>query len=913
MIRVPGRLHPIRVEWHPPLDAHGAPLRRPSNEAAAALAAKSARAGGNSGAPRLDPAPYLRLLQRIDASVPANERGDALIFLPGGAEIASVAAALAPYAASSRRWVVLPLHAALPAEAQARVFEAAPPGVRKAILSTNVAETSVTVDGVRFVVDSGRCKLMRHDAAAGGGALREGWVSAAAAEQRKGRAGRTGPGVCFRLYSAAEFADFEPHTPPEIQRAQLEGVVLQLKGLCGARADVSAFPWLDAPDAVAMRKAEAMLADAGALARRTGALTRLGAALAALPCEAAAGKLLLLSAMLGRLGAGAAAAAALSVASPMARPLGGGGGGSEGAAARALRGPAEACGSDTLAAVRLFAAWAAARADAGPRGFDGRRWCRARGLDEARLVEIAKLQRQFATAVTPMRLDGGHGDDSSSSDDEIEADGHGGSAARQRGRDGARRAARRELRALQRRRERAHGAGTLRVRDDGYAISDDDEGDGRDADNDAGTGGDAARLRELELALGADLHAAALAGGGTDAEGDALLRGLTLISLYPRVAVADARNASRRASDARFATRGGGADVALHPSSSLCGAESPDADTAAASEPGAFIYAFAQLLDTHRPFLLGVTRLPAAAMLLAARRVETDATGRRALCDGWALLRFADPQAGAAAMAQAAAIRRDMRSATSAALKRAARRRASRDAAGTVCDPPPPLLDGHLASDDDADDDIDADGDAETETAEMPAWGAGIAADARAAAGQAPPAGADVAARLAAFLARPPACAAAALANAAAVAAQRGPLPGARAAPWLRAGGLLAEASQRAALAATPHLRAHWACARCGAALVATAAEIDAHAAECERDAAADVAHALADDAGAHFRPDDAPDAPDDADAAWSEEGAAPGAPGTREYACEACARSLWLAPTAWLRHRAAHAAAAER
>ncbi len=215
MISVPGRLHPIRVEWCPPRGADGAPLPpRPSNAAAAALAAKT----GGAAQQRLDPAPYLRLLQRIDASVPPTQRGDALCFLPGAAEIAAVAAALAPYAASSRRWIILPLHASLPAEAQARVFEAAPPGVRKAILATNVAETSVTVDGVRFVIDSGRAKLMRHDAAAGGGALREAWVSAAAAAQRAGRAGRTGPGVCYRLYSPEEFAAMPPHTPPEIQR-----------------------------------------------------------------------------------------------------------------------------------------------------------------------------------------------------------------------------------------------------------------------------------------------------------------------------------------------------------------------------------------------------------------------------------------------------------------------------------------------------------------------------------------------------------------------------------------------------------------------------------------------------------------------------------------------------------------------
>jgi len=207
VICVPGRTHAITVEHVPALGPDGEQLHRPSNAAAAALAAKGGKQG--SGGSRIDPAPYLRLLQRIDASVPETERGDVLVFLSGAAEIDSVLAALAPYAASSRRWALLPLHAGLPASQQSRVFEAAPSKVRKCVLATNVAETSITIDGIRFVIDSGRAKLMRHDAASFGGVLREGWISAAAAAQRAGRAGRTGPGHVYRLYSPDEFSQFE--------------------------------------------------------------------------------------------------------------------------------------------------------------------------------------------------------------------------------------------------------------------------------------------------------------------------------------------------------------------------------------------------------------------------------------------------------------------------------------------------------------------------------------------------------------------------------------------------------------------------------------------------------------------------------------------------------------------------------
>lgn len=186
------------------------------------------------------------------------------MFLPGMAEIGAVAEALAPYVAEHRKWVVLPLHSALSMEEQDRVFDAAPPGVRKAILSTNIAETSVTIDGVRFVADSGRAKIMLHDAASRSSALREGWVSQASADQRKGRSGRTGPGVCFRLFSKEEFKAMPLATPPEIMRADLEGLVLQLKQLAGESADPRTFPWLDPPAMDSIEQSVFSLRDAGA-------------------------------------------------------------------------------------------------------------------------------------------------------------------------------------------------------------------------------------------------------------------------------------------------------------------------------------------------------------------------------------------------------------------------------------------------------------------------------------------------------------------------------------------------------------------------------------------------------------------------------------------------------------------------
>lgn len=127
---------------------------------------------------------------------------------------------------------MLPLHSSLPADMQARIFEAAPKGIRKVIVSTNVAETSLTVDGIRYVIDSGFCKLKVYNPKIGMDALLVTPVSKANANQRSGRAGRTGPGYCFRLYTDRQYREeLMESAVPEIQRTNLSNVVLLLKSL----------------------------------------------------------------------------------------------------------------------------------------------------------------------------------------------------------------------------------------------------------------------------------------------------------------------------------------------------------------------------------------------------------------------------------------------------------------------------------------------------------------------------------------------------------------------------------------------------------------------------------------------------------------------------------------------------------
>jgi HrpA-like RNA helicase len=132
------------------------------------------------------------------------------------------------YANESKRWIILPLHSTLSIEDQEKVFDIPPAGVRKCILSTNIAETSVTIDGLRFIIDSGKVKEISYDPKYKMQRLQEFWISRASSEQRKGRAGRTGPGHCFRLYSDTDYNEFNEFTTPEIKRVPLNCLLLQM-------------------------------------------------------------------------------------------------------------------------------------------------------------------------------------------------------------------------------------------------------------------------------------------------------------------------------------------------------------------------------------------------------------------------------------------------------------------------------------------------------------------------------------------------------------------------------------------------------------------------------------------------------------------------------------------------------------
>ena len=207
---------------------------------------------------------------------------------------------------------ILPLYAALPSVQQLRVFQPPPDGTRLIVLATNVAETSLTIPGIRYVFDCGRSKEKKYDAGTGVQTMEVDWISKASAAQRTGRAGRTGPGHCYRLYSSTVYErDFAEHSVPEILRTSLEATVLQLKAM--EIENVVNFPFPTAPDPTQLRLAEQLLGNLGAVDVRRGTITDLGREMVRYPVSPRFGKMLWLAKRFGVVELVVAVVAALAV------------------------------------------------------------------------------------------------------------------------------------------------------------------------------------------------------------------------------------------------------------------------------------------------------------------------------------------------------------------------------------------------------------------------------------------------------------------------------------------------------------------------------------------------------------------------------------------------------------------------
>jgi ATP-dependent helicase HrpA len=282
VIEVSGRLYPVEVRYHP---VESEDDDYDLNEAISDAADELARQG----------------------------EGDVLVFLPGEREIREAAETLRKHHPPHTE--ILPLFARLSAEEQERVFK--PHGGRRIVLATNVAETSLTVPGVRYVVDTGLARVKRYSYRNKVEQLRVENISQASAKQRAGRCGRVASGVCIRLYAEEEFKSRPAFTDPEVLRSSLANVILRMKSL--GLGTVEEFPFIDPPAPKAIQDGYALLAELGAVdeARE---LTEIGRQLAKLPVDPRVGRMVLAAKSENTLGEVLVIAAALSVQDPRQRP-----------------------------------------------------------------------------------------------------------------------------------------------------------------------------------------------------------------------------------------------------------------------------------------------------------------------------------------------------------------------------------------------------------------------------------------------------------------------------------------------------------------------------------------------------------------------------------------------------------------
>ncbi|KAA0176650.1 hypothetical protein FNF27_01931 [Cafeteria roenbergensis] len=340
VIEVPGFVHPVReaylhdvaaiAGWDPDTlparegaaaaeDAAAFMSRGGNLDAAADLLAALA-AGGGLEPPPPDP-------RRRPGPLPRGG-GAVLVFLPGVPEIRRLGRQLKGVSGLH----IVELHGSLTGEAQGRVFDPPPGGLTKVVLSTNVAETSVTIDDVTTVIDCGRVKEMQYDAMNRASRLAETWAARDSATQRRGRAGRTRPGVCYRMYPRAMWGQLPPHSVPEIKRVALESLCLQVRvlGLGSVRGFLGRC--MDPPSPAHVDSALRQLVAMGALAAAPGSkaaslaeepefkVTPLGSHLSRLPVDVRLGKCLIFGAVLQCVDPILTVAAGMSNRSPFLSP-----------------------------------------------------------------------------------------------------------------------------------------------------------------------------------------------------------------------------------------------------------------------------------------------------------------------------------------------------------------------------------------------------------------------------------------------------------------------------------------------------------------------------------------------------------------------------------------------------------------
>jgi ATP-dependent helicase HrpA len=318
-----------------------------------------------------------------------DDRGDVLVFLPGEKQIRDATEALSK--ARLHHTEVLPLYSRLSTRDQERIFEKH--GPRRIVLATNVAETSLTVPGIRHVVDSGLARISRYSVRGKVQRLPIEPISQASADQRKGRSGRESPGVCIRLYAEDDFNLRAPFTPPEILRTNLASVILQMAAL--DLGEPEQFPFVDAPDTRLINDGYRLLQELKAVDEAR-AVTSLGRQISALPLDPRLARMLMAASHHSCVAEMLIITAFLSAQDPRERP----------AEAQAQADQKHAAladpRSDIISILNLWNAFAAQAAELS--GSQLRKWCRENFLSFLRMREWQELHRQLAEIARELEL-----------------------------------------------------------------------------------------------------------------------------------------------------------------------------------------------------------------------------------------------------------------------------------------------------------------------------------------------------------------------------------------------------------------------------------------------------------------------------------------------------------------------------
>ena len=469
--------------------------------------------------------------------------------------------------------------------------------------------------------------------------LKEMWISKASAEQRKGRSGRTGPGICYRLYSEKEYQDLENYTKAEIFRVPLESLLLQMisMGLPNARL----FPFVEPPamesienSILSLKQLEALTSDEK--------LTPLGKTLSRIPVEVSIGKMLLIGSVFKQLQATLTLAATLNVQSPFTNRA------FRDAECEKLRKDFESDHGDPITLLNLYREWLLVKKSQTERSRDyenenSKRWCRNRGLEEQRFYEITKLKGQLESLLRECKLLENESEEKST-------------------------AAERSIRAGEKRYlgslRRAHKMEAPRQRKLLRAGDDDLDGDADDGKID---------IKDVEFRLSNDFSKIEnLVLSATTDNCDLIMLKLILVSgLYPQIAISDDFNYCKSMNEQFFHTKSK-PYVSMHPMSYFSQnyqiLNVPDCDTI--PKTGLYkskltlsakhqLICYLSILETTKPYLMNTIRMPSAqTLLLFAQEIDANVTFSRIVCDSWLCLDFPFPESGQTLLLRAANLRR---------------------------------------------------------------------------------------------------------------------------------------------------------------------------------------------------------------------------------------------------------------